>query len=358
MDRDDFEVIIVDDGSTDTTAEICERFSGKSEEDLFVKRSSPHPSPKTSISRSLESFRCQLKLSSEHNMEFFEGGPEGTFLHKKVPPGFSLQVMRVGQGGPSRARNLGIEAASGELVAFTDADCIVDHHWLMELENGFTAPDVAGVGGDQKSPDDETETGRLLQEFMKTIGFMTGYIKIGAKMKETVHNPTCNSMYRKKVLEEVNGFDEALWPGEDVELDLKIKRRGYKLIFNPEAVVAHYRPKTYRDFAKMMRRYGASQWYLVKKYGFFRKLHFVPIALFIALAALISLLSWDARFWPVIFLPLPVMFLWFYLKTRQIGKSLLFVYLFIVTMVNWNWGFFKSEGVAGRRGRGGMKCRG
>ncbi|MBI4962248.1 MAG: glycosyltransferase [Desulfomonile tiedjei] len=358
LDRNDFEVIIIDDGSTDETAKICESRAEDSGEALFVKRASPDPSPKTSISCPLESFRNERKPSSGRDMEFFEGAPEATSFHKELPAGFSLKVMRVSQGGPSRARNVGVGAASGKLVAFTDADCIVDKNWLTELEKGFTGPDVAGVGGDQKSPEDETETGRLIQDFLKSIGFMTGYIKTGSRLKETEHNPTCNSMYRKKVLEEVGGFDESLWPGEDVDLDLKIRRRGYKLIFNPEACVGHYRPKTYRDFGRMMRRYGASQWYLVKKYGFFRKLHFVPVALLIGLAAFIGLLSWDPRFWPIIFLPWPLMFLWFYLKSRRIGKSLRFLYLFIITMVNWNWGFFQADSSTDRKGRPRIKCRG
>ena len=105
---------------------------------------------------------------------------------------------------------------------------MVDRRWLTELEKGFDNPDVAGVGGDQKSPEDETERGRLIQEFLKTIGFITDYIKTNAEMKETTHNPSCNSAYRKSILEEVGGFDETLWPAEDVELDLKIHRLGYK----------------------------------------------------------------------------------------------------------------------------------
>jgi hypothetical protein len=46
------------------------------------------------------------------------------------------------------------------------------------------------------------------------------------------------------------------------------------------------------------------------------------------------------------------------LKTRQIGKSLTFVYLFILTVANWNWGFLQADSVTARMGRGRIKCRG
>jgi len=282
QDREDFEVIIVDDGSTDGTADICDSYPG-------------------------------------------------------------VQVLRLKQGGPSRARNQGIAASRGTLVAFTDGDCVVDANWLTELEKGFISPEVAGVGGDQKSPDDETATGRLVQEFLKVIGFMTDYIKTDTVVKEVCHNPSCNSMYRKSVLTEVGGFDERLWPGEDVDLDVRIRRRKHKLVFTPEACVSHYRPATYRGFARMMERYGASAWQLVKRYGFFRPVHFVPVALFVALAVLVSLLSWDANFWPIIFVPWLLMFVWFFVRTRNVTKSLKFIWLMTITLACWNWGFLKGE---------------
>jgi glycosyltransferase involved in cell wall biosynthesis len=93
QDHPSFEVIVVDDGSTDKTAQICASYS-------------------------------------------------------------QITVLSPGKVGPSRARNLGIDEAKGEFVAFTDADCIVNRDWLTELEKGFTGPDIAGVGGDQKSPED------------------------------------------------------------------------------------------------------------------------------------------------------------------------------------------------------------
>jgi glycosyltransferase involved in cell wall biosynthesis len=281
LEHPSFEVIIVDDGSTDGTAEICEAFP-------------------------------------------------------------RIRVIKLDRGGPSRARNVGISQARGELIAFTDGDCIVDRRWLTELEKGFDRPEVAGVGGDQKSPQDETKMGRRIQEFLKLIGFMTDYIKTASVMRETEHNPSCNVMYRKSVVEEVGGFDEELFPSEDVELDLKIRRRGYALLYNPAAFVGHYRPGNYRDFASMMRRYGASQRYLVSRYGFFRRLHFVPAILTFWLALIIGGLISNPPVGVAIMALSCAAPVWFYIKKRNIGKSLQFTLFLAITVINWNFGFLRG----------------
>jgi glycosyltransferase involved in cell wall biosynthesis len=281
MDHSDFEIIVVDDCSTDGTAEICESYD-------------------------------------------------------------NVRVIRMAKGGPSRARNIGVAECRGEFVAFTDGDCVVERNWLTELAKGFDGPLVAGVGGDQRSPHDDTEFGKLVQDFLKTIGFMTGYIKPHSKLKETDHNPSCNAIYRKTVFQEVGGFDEWLWPGEDVELDRKIVDRGYKLIYNPDAVVFHYRPASLAGFCSMMRRYGASQWPLVRRYGFFRKLHYEPPALALGIVAVAAALYWEQRLWPMVFLPFVFCFSWFSAKTLSLKKSLKFMMLLLTTLVCWNWGFFTA----------------
>ncbi len=281
-DHPSYEVVVVDDGSTDDTADICQSFD-------------------------------------------------------------SVKVIRLSKGGPSRARNVGVGHSRGKYVAFTDGDCVVDRQWLSELEKGFTGEDIAGVGGDQKSPDDESETGRTVQEFMKTIGFITDYIKTGETLRETEHNPSCCAAYRRRVLDEVGGFDENLWPGEDVDLDRKIRLKGYGLVYNPAAVVAHYRPETYRGFARMMRRYGACQWPLVRRYGLFRKIHYEPVALIFLLLLAATLIWWDWRLRFALLSPLPVIVAWFLVKTASMRKAVLFSFLMLLTLVNWNWGFFTGH---------------
>jgi len=253
-----------------------------------------------------------------------------------------VKLTRLDPGGPSRARNKGIEMARGEFVAFTDGDCIVDRSWLKELHSAFVSDDIAGGGGDQTSPADETSFGRTVQEFFKHIGFMTGYIKNDLKLVEVEHNPSCNSMYRKSVLKEVGGFDESLFPGEDVDLDYRIRSRGYRLFYNPSAVVQHYRPRTCKAFASMMRRYGSSQWSLVKKYGFFRRIFFVPLLFAVTLCCAAGILWWEPALWPVIVAPLMLVWLWFGARARSAGKGLIFTFLLVVTLVSWNWGFFAA----------------
>lgn len=279
LDYPSFEIIVVDDGSTDSTARICRSYG-------------------------------------------------------------QVHVVELEKGGPSRARNVAIDRAKGKFVAFTDGDCIVDGRWLTELEKGFTRPDVAGVGGDQRSPDDDSDTGKLIHHFLKTVGFVADYVKTDSVLKETEHNPTCNAMYRKTVLKEVGGFNEHLWPGEDVELDLKIRRRGYTLIYNPSARVAHYRPETYRGFAGMFKRYGAAQGYLVREYGLFRRIHCVPIVLLVGSVLLAVLAAWYPIVLLIALLALPVLFSWFSLTTGSFGRGIQFTLLMLILLITWNWGFF------------------
>ena len=184
---------------------------------------------------------------------------------EKILSGYNnIKVLKTEGVGPSKARNIGIAQARGEFIAFTDADCIAGNNWLEELLKGFLDDKVAGVGGSQKSPEDDTEFGKRVQEFFSIFGFASEYVKAGAGIRQTNHNPSCNSIYRKAVLIEAGGFMESLWPGEDVELDYRIKKKGYRFIFNPAAVVFHYRSADINKFSAMMFRYGKSQGFLVR----------------------------------------------------------------------------------------------
>ncbi len=221
IDYPDYEIIVVDDGSSDKTLEIAKSFSPD-----------------------------RIKI-----------------------------IVSTGKG-PSVARNIGVAKSTGEIVAFTDSDCIVDPCWLPELVRVFQMyPEASSVGGKQKVPAGATWFEKKVFEFMFSVGFMTDYVhsNIGGEIIAVGHNPSCCSAYRRNDFLMAGGFPENLWPGEDVELDYKISSKGGKILWNPAAIVFHHRPGNLSAFTRMMFRYGAAQGILVKMHGFNRKIQFLPI---------------------------------------------------------------------------------
>ena len=245
-----------------------------------------------------------------------------------------LKVLQSHSGGPSLARNLATKNTDAEYIAFTDSDCIADKDWLKELSKGFREfPQAAACGGIQKLPQDAADFEKNVFLFMQKAGFISDYIR-RAKNEEILevgHNPSCNVMYKREVFLREEGFLEGLWPGEDVEFDYRLKKKGYKLCLNPKAIVYHYKPKTLKSFLKMMYRYGCAQGFLVRKYGFFRKIHFMPLLGLIIFFVLLFYKSLQLIL--VIGLLLLILFFKF---------NLYLSFLSTLGFISWNIGFLKG----------------
>lgn len=257
-----------------------------------------------------------------------------------------IKIVTTSGIGPSRARNMAVEFARGEFIAFTDADCIVDKDWLEKLIEGFnSAPEAAGCGGRQDLPADATDFQKKVFLLMNKIGFVTDYMRRGEnKIIAVSHNASCCVMYKKDIFLKAGGFLNDFWPGEDVELDYKLKKAGCKLVFNPKAVVYHYRVDSQKNFLKMMDRYGWAQGVLVKKYRrIFRIIQFVPFinVLLFFMAALLLLGGKIGIIILFIFVVFSVMLIHF-------GFDLPMLVLGALGVIHWHKGFIKGlfRGVA------------
>ena len=158
----------------------------------------------------------------------------------------------------ARQRNVGIAHAAGDIIAFTDSDCRVTDVWLSALTQHFDDPSIASVGGPNLTPKDDPFWaqcfGALMESLLGSVGVRNTVVY--KSIREVSHNPPVNSAVRKAVLQEVAGFGEGFEPTEDVMLDAKIKRKGYRLIYDPKMLVWHHRRRTLRAFIKQLLAYG------------------------------------------------------------------------------------------------------
>jgi cellulose synthase/poly-beta-1,6-N-acetylglucosamine synthase-like glycosyltransferase len=188
-------------------------------------------------------------------------------------------VLRTEGVGPSRGRNLALARTRAELCLFTDADCELTPGFLETLVAalGARGPAFAGVGGRQAAPPDDPPYAQRVQRFLEAVGFVSEYVSTDERPRETRHNPSCCALRRRDAVLEAGGFRDDLWPCEDVELDLALRRRGLRLLYEPRALVLHHRPADAAAFARMMRNYGRGHGALVRLRGLTRALHLMPL---------------------------------------------------------------------------------
>ncbi|MBI2446383.1 MAG: glycosyltransferase family 2 protein [Parcubacteria group bacterium] len=186
-----------------------------------------------------------------------------------------IKYFKIENGGPAKARNFGIEKAWGELVFFTDDDCTVPPDWMETLLSGFKKyPEAAGAGGWIVPPDGELEKSAI-SRFLHFESF-SGHpiVKSYIRSHEILSNDplmcfgnfaynTANICYKKEVLKAIGGFREDFyWPGsEDNDLAFRIAQAGHYLLYLPFHVT-HPKAMTLSEFVKLHFHRGANGYLL------------------------------------------------------------------------------------------------
>ena len=147
----------------------------------------------------------------------------------------AIVILDDGKGRAS-ALNLGVAQASGEYVAFTDADCSPERDWMKNLLKRFTLPDIAGVGGPNIVPKDESPFTRAIEY----VAFQSPYAEVFNSEGDVATLAGCNALYRASVLAKIMPLPE-IRDYEDAILNHRITNAGFRLVSAPDAVVWHYR---------------------------------------------------------------------------------------------------------------------
>ncbi len=218
--KERFEVLLVDDGSTDDTTAVV----------------------------------SELIKSSPFRIRFFQRDHEG----------------------PGPARNFGMSQAKGDYFLFIDSDCIADPNWLSELALAIEQEKPDAFGGPDSVLDNFTPLQKAI-DYSMTSFLTTGGMRGRSKRKLAKYYPRSFNMgIRREIFEKLGGMG-ALRHGQDLEFSRRIVASGAKVIFVSKAVVYHKRRSSLRKFFRQMFNWGVARINLtVIDQRILEPLHFIP----------------------------------------------------------------------------------
>jgi GT2 family glycosyltransferase len=187
-----------------------------------------------------------------------DGSTDGT---SAIAGEYPVRLITTENRGLSSARNTGLEAATGEIVAYIDDDARPDTHWLQYLVRTFGEDEWAAVGGPNLAP---ATDGRFADCVDNAPG---GPIHVLLSDREAEHIPGCNMAFRRSTLQEIGGFDPQFRvAGDDVDVCWRLQAHGAKIGFSPAAVVWHHRRRSLSAYLTQQRGYGAAEPLLARKW--------------------------------------------------------------------------------------------
>lgn len=160
------------------------------------------------------------------------------------------------------ARNAGIRASTGEIIAFTDADCRPQPNWLYALIQPFADPAVGLVGGATVALPGKT----LLEKYAERKNILSH--NFGLSHPFCSYGATANLAIRRQALEQVGLFRPYLTTGGDVDMCWRIQRQSsWQFYCAEQAIVQHRHRATLQELLNQWRRYGCSHQYVQELYG-------------------------------------------------------------------------------------------
>ncbi len=195
----------------------------------------------------------KLRYPGEYEVVFVDDGStdDTQQILRKFP---WVRNIRQKNMGLSYARNVGMNAAKGDVIIYTDSDCEADEDWLYYWVLALVRSNHVGMGGPNLIPDEGSWVADC-------VGLSPGgptHVMIDDRTAE--HVPGCNMGFYTWALKQVNGFDPQFRKaGDDVDVIWRLQDLGYSIGFSPAAQVWHYRRNTVNAYLKQQRGYGEAE---------------------------------------------------------------------------------------------------
>jgi glycosyltransferase involved in cell wall biosynthesis len=285
-----FEVIIVDDGSTDNTELLVNSFSSDSD--------------------------------------------------------FEVKFIKTDHRGPGEARNIGMNNAVGEYFLFIDSDCIADEKWIKAIDNAVERENPDAFGGPDAVLPDFTPLQKAI-DYSMTSFLTTGGMRGHSKKKLAKYYPRSFNMgIHQNIYHNIGGMC-GLRHGQDLEFSRRIVASGTKVIYIPNAIVYHKRRSSIKKFFRQVYNWGIARINLAKMdNGILEPLHFIPAVASVGFTLLLifSIFSsvifkiWLCFFVIGIFIMIAI-FIDSFRKYKDIKAALLSPIIAVIQVFAYGYGF-------------------
>jgi glycosyltransferase involved in cell wall biosynthesis len=242
--------------------------------------------------------------------------------------------------GRSDSRNMGMQLAKGDYFIFFDSDCIIPPDYFARL-TGYLDTDYSDCFG---GPDAAHQSFSGLQKaisYAMTSFFTTGGIRGGKQAMEAFKPRTFNMGFSRTVYEKAGGFNNML--GEDIDLSIRIAQAGFRVSLYREAFVYHKRRISFTKFYRQVRNFGTARINLALLHkGSLKPVHALPALFLLGGAGIVA----ATFFFPwVLAVPAcyaALLFVDALVKTKRIKTALLSVWAACIQLMGYGWGFLSA----------------
>lgn len=188
--------------------------------------------------------------------------------------------------GPGQTRNYGVERAEGVFVLILDSDVVLPPTYLEEVDRALGEEDCDAFGGPDRAHESFTSVQKAISYAMTSF-FTTGGIRGGKKKLDKFYPRSFNMGVRRTVYRTLKGFSTMRF-GEDIDFSIRLFQHNYRVRLLPEAWVWHKRRTNFRQFFKQVHNSGIARIHLTKRHpGTLKPVHMLPALFTIGCALLL-----------------------------------------------------------------------